>query len=202
MKLSNVLARINGSDEVKTASDSSNASAKADSGEKAATAQTAEKLRAALKEATVTPAPVEKQASAASPVGDLTKLASETATMEHEALVKEAQFYGAACADGFMARLAQYNEAAEKIAAQNPAVAPIKTAGDDSFEKFASENPELVKQAAELGFDTTKGQMDKLADAAYAKGYDEAVTVIHKTACDSFTNGYEDTLRLLSEIRK
>ena len=192
MKLSNVLARINGSDEVKTASDSSAPATKS-----AATAQTADKLRAALKEATA-PAPVEKQA-AASPVGDLTKLAAETIGMEHEALVKEAQFYGAACADGFMARLSQYNEAATKIASQE--IGATKVASDDSFEKFAAENQALVKQAAELGYDTTKGQMDKLAEAAYTKGYDEAVGVIYKTAHESFTCGYEDTLRLLSEIR-
>jgi hypothetical protein len=193
MKLSNVLARINGSDEVKTASDSSAPATKS-----AATSQTADKLRAALKEATA-PAPVEKQAAAASPVGDLTKLAAETVGMEHEALVKEAQFYGAACADGFMARLSQYNEAATKIASQE--IGAAKGANDDSFEKFASENQALVKQAAELGYDTTKGQMDKLAEAAYTKGYDEAVGVIYKTAHESFTGGYEDTLRLLSEIR-
>lgn len=199
MKLSSVLAKIEGPAE-KTASVTS-AKATSKPAEKSATAQTAERLKAALAEAT-TPQSAEKQAAApvASPAADVQKLASEVLGAEHEALVKEAQLYGAAVCDGFMARLAQYDAAAEKVAAQAPAVA-TKVAGDISFEKFASENPELVKEAAELGFERTMQQMDKLAEAAYRKGHDNAVTAIYKTAHSTFVQGYEDTLRLVQELR-
>jgi hypothetical protein len=202
MKLSHVLASIGGSE--KTAGlGASSASTSAASGghdKKASAATTADKLRTALKEAQVqAPTGGEKQAAAPSPLGDLMKTAAAVAGAEHEALVKEAQLYGAAVADGFMARLSQYNEAAEKIASQRmPAAAPkTAAASTDSFEKFAAENPDLVKEAAELGFATTMGQMDKLAGAAYEKGYNEAVTTIYKFAHGSFVQGFEDVARLL-----
>jgi hypothetical protein len=207
MKLSNVLAKIGGTEKTAHAAP---ASAPA-TGEKSATAQTEERLRAALKEATAPAPAADKTASAAgSPAADVTKLASEVLGAEHAALVKEAEFYGAAVCDGFMARLAQYDGAAQKIAAEQmgSAVAtlqpgqPLKlAAADDSFDKFASANPELVKEAAELGFERTMLQMDKLASAAYDRGYNEGVTTIYKVAHQSFTAGYEDTLRLIEAAR-
>lgn len=209
MKLSSVLAKVQGSE--KTAS-TAPASAPA-SGEKSATAQTEERLRAALKEATAPEtAPADKTASAAgSPVADVQKLASEVLGAEHEALVKEAQLYGASVCDGFMARLAQYDAAAQKIASEqmSSAVAPLQpgqplklAAVEDSFEKFASANPELVKEAAELGYERTMFQMDKLAEAARQKGYNDGVQTIYKVAHQSFVSGYEDMLNLAEAIRK
>ena len=103
MKLSNVLSSIKGSDAEKTAS------ASADPGKTAAApSATGEKLRQALKEATAAPAAETKTAAAGSPVGDLMKTASQIAGAEHEALVKEAQLYGACVADGFLARVAHF----------------------------------------------------------------------------------------------
>jgi hypothetical protein len=203
MKLSSVLAKISGPTE-KTAS----ASAPVATGEKSATAQTEDRLKAALAEATAPQPATDKTASAGSPIADVTKLASEVLGAEHEALVKEAQLYGASVCDGFMVRLATYDAAAEKIASQQLGTVtalqpgqPMKTASDDSFEKFASENPALVKEAAELGYDRTILQMDKLAEVAYRKGYDQGVGAIYKTAHQSFSAGYEDTLRLVQELR-
>jgi hypothetical protein len=202
MKLSHVLASIGGGEKTASLAASSAPTAGASGGheKRASAAATNERLRTALKEAQVqAPAGGEKQAAAPSPLGDLMKTAAAVAGAEHEALVKEAQLYGAAVADGFMARLSQYNEAAEKIASQRfPAGVPKTAAAmGDSFEKFASENPDLVKEAAELGFATTMGQMDKLAGAAYDKGYNEAVTTIYKFAHGSFVQGFEDVAHLL-----
>lgn len=207
MKLSSVLAKVSGTE--KTANVAP-ASAPA-SGEKSATAQTEERLRVALKEATTSPPAADKTASAAgSPVADVQKIASEVLGAEHEALLKEAQLYGASVCDGFMARLAQYDAAAQKIASEQmgSAVAPLQpgqpiklAAIDDSFEKFASANPELVKEAAELGFERTMFQMDKLAEAARHAGYNQGVSTIYKVAHQSFTAGYEDTLRLVEGLR-
>jgi hypothetical protein len=173
-----------------------------------------EKLKTALHEALTPPPDETKQASTAtSPVQDLEKIAAQVTASEQEALTKEAQLYGAAVADGFMARLAQYNEAAEKLAAQQPAaqaipgrvvelVQPAKTAADDSFEKFAQENPQLVKEAAELGYATTMGQMEKLAETAHKKGFEEATVSIYKFAHDSFVRGFQDASSVLQSLKR
>ena len=85
------------------------------------------------------------------------------------------------------------------------AIAPpaTKTAGanDASFEKFAAENPDLVKEAADLGFATTMGQLEKLAEAAYAQGWNSTVQQIHKSACDCFVAGFKDTQALIENAR-
>jgi hypothetical protein len=194
MKLSSVLASIKGTETEKIAS-------VADSGKTAAApSTTGEKLRQALKEATAPEiTPTEKNASTRSPVDDLMKTASQIMNAEHEALVKEAQLYGSAVADGFLTRIAQHTEAVEKIAA----VQPSKTATvSESFEKFASENPDLVKEAAELGYTSTMGQMEKLAEAAYTKGYNGAVETVYKLAHASFVQGFENAAQLITELRK
>jgi len=212
MKLSKVLTSIKGSDGAeKTAAVATGD--KSASSEKAATASTGEKLKAALREVTASaaqPAPQEKQAAAAgSPIEGLTKIAEQVTSAEQEAIIKEANLYGAAVADGFVARLAQYQTAADKVAAAQPAAPEVvrtqekqAAATDGSFEKFAAENPELVKQAAEVGYQQTMLQMDKLAQAAYAKGHDEATLAIYKLGHASFVQGFEDTAGLLKELRK
>lgn len=198
MKLSTVLGSIKGTESgTKVAS----ASAPADTAPTKTAAASQDALKAALKEVTSAPAAAEKQASASSPVADLMKTAAQVAGAESEALLKEANWYGAAVCDGFMARFAQYNEAAEKLAAQHAPAAPVKTAAD-SFDKFAAENPQLVREAAELGYGSTIGQMDKLAGAAYEKGYNQAVEQIYKLAHGTFCRGYEDTLRMATEARR
>ncbi len=204
MKLSTVLAAL--PQTTKTASASPVAGTPA---EKTA-ADASDKLRDALRQATAPAAPVaEKTAAAAptSPVGDLVKTAERIATAEHEALTKEAQMYGAAVCDGFMARMSQYNEAAEKVAASMPktaaAQAPVAPAASDvSFDKFAAENADLVKQAAEVGYERTMGQLEKLAAAAYEKGYNETVEHVYKCAHAAFCAGFDDALKLVEELRK
>jgi len=199
MKLSSVLASIKGTEVEKTASASSTPGNPNKTAEAPST--TGEKLKQALKEATANPTPTEKQASAGSPVGDLMKTASQIVSAEHEALVKEAHLYGSAVADGFLARVAQHTDAVDRVAAGMP----TKTASasdDGSFEKFASENPGLVKEAAELGYATTMGQMEKLAEASYTQGYNGAVESIYKFANASFVQGFEDTAQLITELRR
>jgi len=190
MKLSDALGMIKGGE--KTAS--AHASV-VSPGSSSPTSDAGERLKQALKEATA-PAVQSKTASQSSPIEDLTKIAADLSKAEHEALTKEAQLYGAAVCDGFMARAAQYQDATNKIAGAQP-----KTAGADDFEKFAAENPSLVKEAAELGYATTTNQLEKLAEAAYAKGWNDTVEQIHKAACDSFVAGFQETLQLLEGAR-
>lgn len=186
MKLSDALAQINGKASEKTA-----AAAPTTPAADAATAPSndiADRLKVALQEATAPEA--QKTAAQASPTEDLTKLASDLSKAEHDSLVKEAQLYGSAVADGFMARLAQYNEAAAKIAGQSPV--ETKTAGEVvDFQKFAAENPQLVKDAAQLGYDNTVSQLEKLSAAAYDKGWNDTVVQVHKLASDAFVAGFK-----------
>lgn len=162
-------------------------------------------LRQALKEATADAEASTKLAAPASPIDDLTKLAASVVADEHEATVKEAQLYGAAVCDGFMARLAQYDAAAQKHAG----VAPEKIASAvsttsveaDTFEKFASENPSLVREAHDLGYEQTRQELHKLAEAAWLHGHNGTVRWIHKTASDSFVAGFAAAAKLIEASR-
>lgn len=108
-----------------------------------------------------------------SAVDELVKIAGDLANSESEALQKEAHLYGAAVCDGFMSRLNQY----ELAAANTPAT---KTASASDFEKFAAENPELVKQAVELGYRDGQNQIEQLKVAAFEKGYKDTVAQINE----------------------
>ena len=164
-------------------------------------------LRRALKEATaeVEAAAVTKTAAQTSPLDQLTKLAASVVEDEHAATIKEAQLYGAAVCDGFMARLAQYDAAAHKHAAiltptKVASVVQTSTSADD-FEKFASANPEIVQEAYSLGYEQTKADLNKLAEAAWLHGHNGTVQWIHKTASDAFVAGFADTARLIEAAR-
>lgn len=184
MKLSDALTRIGAAPTTKTAS-----AAPAPTSPAAPTSDAGDRLRQALKEATA-PDSTTKTAGQASPIEDMTKIAADLSKAEHEALVKEAQLYGAAICDGFMARAAQYDEASRKVAAAQPAPQQ-KTASDGSFDKFAAENPDLVKEAAQLGYNTTVQQLEKLAEDAYAKGWNDTMAQVHKIASDVFVEGFK-----------
>lgn len=191
MKLSTALATIKGTSAEKTASETPSASASV-----TPSSDLGDRLKVALTEAL---AP-EKTASAASPVNDMTKIAADIAASEHEALVKEAQIYGSALCDGFMARAAQYNEAAQKVAAANPSPT-MKTSGDESFDKFAAENPGLVSDAARVGYDATMNQVASLKQAAYDAGWNNAVEQAYKTASEYFVYGFKTIHEMIEASR-
>jgi hypothetical protein len=199
MKLSNALARIQGGTPtvektagvVLTATTPSSSDAAKDT------------LQAALKEATAPDLVATKTASQTSPVEDLAKLAADVSATEGQAITKEAQMYGAAVADGFVARLAQYQEASSKLAAQGVVPAPVMTpklaslGNDGSFEKFAAENPDLVREAHDIGYESTKAELTKLAEAAYVRAYNGTVEGIYKLASDTFVAGFSETIKLI-----
>lgn len=187
MKLTEALTKISGS--TKTAAVSTPVAPAAQ------TSDATERLKQALKEATAADVGT-KTAAAKSPVEDLTKIAADLSKAEHEALVKEAQLYGAAVCDGFMARAAQYQEATAKVAAAQPAVKTAAVA-NDSFEKFASENPDLVKEAMMVGYNSTSIQLEKLAEEAYVKGYNDTLKQAYDTACNTFVAGFKGAMDLM-----
>lgn len=198
MKLSNALGLIKGGEKTASAA----APAAAPSGSAPSSNDAGERLKQALAEA-IAPAAQAKTAAATSPVEDLTKIAADLSKAEHETITKEAQLYGAALCDGFMARAAQYKEAAAKAGpAPTSKTAAAVAGGTEDFEKFAAENPELVKEAAELGFTATMGQLEKLAEAAYAKGWNVTVQQIHKAASDCFVAGFKDTVAIMESAAR
>lgn len=118
----------------------------------------------------------------ASPRSDLEKIATDLVEAEKEALQKEANFYGAAVADGFMSRVNMYTEAAANVQ---------KTAGDANIdvEKIAAE--------AVRGYVETKARMEKEASDEYVRGYNETLSQIEKVASDVFTRGAADCAGIL-----
>jgi hypothetical protein len=160
MELSQILNSLSGGSE-KTASDNTQS-------------KSSRSLESALDRALNSP--MSKTASVrgnSGPVEDLTKIASRLATAEQEALIKEAELYGAAVCDGFMSRMNDYDTSS------------IKTAGyygEDDFEKFASHNPDLARHAMELGYRETKAELEKIAQVAYTQGYSDTMQGFSKEA--------------------
>lgn len=155
------------------------------------TGPTSDALRNELRQA-LSAVSTEKTASHAqpsqAPVAGLVKMASDLVNAEEEALLKQAQVYGAAVCDGFMARYAQYEQAANTVAP----VASVKTAQvDGDFQKFASENPELVKEAYDLGYRTKMAALQKEAEEQFEAGYNDTLNEVHKTAAAIYKHGAE-----------
>ena len=126
------------------------------------------------------------------PTQDLTKIAEQLANAEQEALLKEAELYGAAVCDGFISRMGDYEGQGVKVASFG---------AEGGFDKFASENPELVKQAMELGYRETKDNLEKIASAAVEQGYAETMEHI-KVAAEKYAEaGYNDALKVLSSLQ-
>lgn len=148
-----------------------------------------DQLRTALSEALGSPS--EKTASAApsTPVQDLEKVAAQVLEQDNARLQKEAHAYGVTVADGFMARMAEYNAASEKVASAT---------GDVDFEKFASAHPEIIKEAHDLGYTQTMTQLATLKQAAYERGVNAGIEAIYNTGTETFARGFQDMGNILN----
>jgi len=191
MNLSKILSDLDGGTPAEPAS-----------AEKTASAETGDRLEAALtdalaatKEAAAPVASVE-----GSPTEDMSKIASRLAGAEQEALVKEAELYGAAICDGFMSRMDQYDVPAGAGGGTKTAAYGDPT--PENFEKFASENPDLVKQAMDLGYRETRAQLEKVASDSYSAGYEKTAATIKMAAEDCARRGMEDTNRVLASLQR
>ncbi len=157
----------------------------------------------------------EKTASATE---ELTKMATTLANADHEVMRKEAELFGAAVMDGFVARGAQYGVplVGEKTASAVPA--------QEDFQKWAQENPAEYKQYFAQGFQETAEHLKQAeaaefekwattpegqeAVSAYNEGYKKASAEIEKLASTpegqeklaSFRQGYVDTMQQLETI--
>ena len=195
MEIKNILADLKGLDDTgmeKSASEN-------DQPVKVSSAR--DKLISALDEA-MTPQEAEKTASpgSQSATGELVKLAANLANSESEALTKEAEVWGAAVADGFMARLREYEQATSGMEPTTKVASADGTPTEEEFEKFAQENPDLVKQAMELGYLHGKQQIDELKKVAFQQGYKDASTQIQELS--KTAEGREKLASISQELNK
>ena len=98
----------------------------------------------------------------------LTKIAGDLAAADKEALIKEANVYGAAVMDGFVARGMQYGlslDGAEKTAAAGNGEEPTQA----DFEKWARENPEEFAKQFQAGHAAVTDQVKTAQAAEYEK---------------------------------
>lgn len=116
--------------------------------------------------------------SVSTPTEDLVKIAQKLADAEQLALVKEAEMYGAAVCDGFIARMGEHENNGVKVA----------SFGGGDVDEI------LVKQAMELGYRETRNELEKLAQASYEQGYLEQ----EKIASAALQQGYNDTQKIAS----
>lgn len=199
MELSQILDSLSGS-----------APAQRTSREKTASLSTSHnRLEQALNAALET----EKTASAkqSTPGGDLIKIAQKLADAEQLALLKEAELYGAAVCDGFIARMNDHEVSGN-----------VKTAS------FGGGNVDevLIKQAMELGYRETTAELQKIAKQAFSAGYNDTVktaqnamarrtktagmrkisaaqrrAMIKTAAENSASRGYNHAIRILGSLR-
>ena len=148
------------------------------------------KLDRALEEALS----MDKTASVAAesaPSEDLIKIAQRLADAEQLALVKEAEMYGAAVCDGFLARMNEHESNGVKVASFG---------GADVDEL-------LIKQAMELGYRETTNQLQNLAQQAFAEGYQgqektasaqyEDEAQMQKIASEALQAGYQEAQQMI-----
>lgn len=119
-------------------------------------AQAADPLQSAINTA-LAAAPGEKTAAAATPVADVEKLAAQLENTENEALIKEAHLYGQALADGFVARLTQYDASLSKTAsADNTQDKLAAVAYDQGFEDATQTIYKIATECFTLGYSATE----------------------------------------------
>jgi hypothetical protein len=162
--------------------------------EKAASNQPA--LISALNDALASKEKVASETPATSPVGDVMKIANELAGAEKEAAVKEAQILGAAFADAAIARMNEWNKTASQMLADAPAPTATQAPVTD-FNKFAEQNPELVRQAAQMGYEKATADFEKQSEDSYVQGYNDTVETIHKTAALEFLKAAAVTAQII-----
>ena len=99
-----------------------------------------------------------------------------------------------------MTRLGQYEEASRDMQPTTKVASAGGVPTEEEFEKFAQENPDLTKQAMELGYLHGKQQIEDLKKEAFAQGYQDAqaeIEELSKTAA-----GREKLAQISEELTK
>ena len=157
----------------------------------------------------------------AAPLNNLEKIAHSVAAAEEDALIKEANLYGAAVCDGFMSRMSLYEDASEDLGYTKTAEEEDIYVDDEGNEytesqvKYAMAQQEamentdiepeavemaegLIKEAAYEGYDMSGEEaLEKVAEVAYVEGYEN---IMEKAAEVAFEDGYEETMEKAAEV--
>lgn len=152
------------------------------------------KLSSALREAVAesTKVAAAAPATASAPVEGVMKVAQELAESEKLAALNEAKMLGIAYADAAIARFAEWQKSAASLPTVQAVpggvskVASVQPQADETFQKFAEENPMLARQAIAYGYAPTADGLQKMAEDSYVQGYNDQVAEIHKTAAEEF----------------
>lgn len=123
------------------------------------------------------------------PVASLERMAKEAQAAEQDQLLKQAQFMGAAVADGFMERFAQYDTA---LSDQG-----VKVASSAA----AAPNEAILQKVAEAAYSQAVQDMEKQAAEEYEQGYNDQLQEIHKIASDVHYIGQQTANHLVQEAR-
>lgn len=120
---------------------------------------------------------------ASAPAATLAVMAKEAHVAETDRQEKLAEHLGAALADGFMSRFAQYDSALSESGA--------KTASTEV-------NVEGIKQAA---YQQAVTDLNQQADAEFQRGYSDQLNAIHKLASDVHLAGQASAQNVLDAYR-
>ena len=120
------------------------------------------------------------------PALSLERMAKEAHAAEQDQLLKQAQFMGAAVADGFMERFAQYDTA---MSAQG-----VKTAN-------VVPDEEILEKVAQAAYSQAIQDMEKTAEDEFEEGYNDQLEAIHKLASDIHYVGQQTANHLVQEAR-
>ena len=152
---------------------------------------------------------ITKEASAGvSPSADLVKMASRIADAESDSIIKEANLYGAAVADGFMSRMGNLEKTASednvKLAfnqgyADTMSYLSQQQTQQSQYTKTASyQEASMVKQAA-----FEEGYNDVIKEAAFEEGYNDVIkeaNYLTKTAAEFENYGFNYGNAILSRL--
>ena len=146
---------------------------------------TEDQLAALLESMSASEEGVPEEDKMASVQEKLAAAASDAANQKLQNLVKEANFLGAAMADGMVTRLNQ-----------------LDSASPNASEKVAAEvEQDIYQHAAELGYKEASLFIQKIAEEEYAAGEKEAEEYIEKLASQCYDIGHVHTLQLIANMK-
>ena len=126
-------------------------------------------------------------AATPTPKASLEKMAAEAQQAEETQLIKQAQFMGAALADGFMERFAQYD-----VALGDVKVAATTTVPPDSAQ---------IEKVAQAAYAKAIQDMEKKAAAEFESGYNDQLKQVHKIAADVHFIGQQTAGAIIQQAR-
>lgn len=120
------------------------------------------------------------------PAQNLQQMAKQAQANEQALMQKQAQSMGAAIADGFMERFAQYDTAL----------------ADQGHKTASAPDQTAIKEAAQSGYNKAVSDMEKKAEQEYERGYKEQLQAVQKTAAEVHYAGQAVARNLVQHSNK